>query len=107
MSIETKNIFHDGKLFLWDEIDYREALINVEPDTVRSLRVGAKCYSCVGLEKLISELAIYKNVTEIEVADDRIQDEDMAHTRSLFLESFPLATFKWSYDSLAGGKHGR
>ena len=107
MSSEAKNIFHDGKLFLWDESDYREAQSKVEPSTVRSLRVGAKCYSCIGLEKLISGLVVYKNITEIEVADDRIRDQDMAHVESQFLKQFPSVTFKWSYDLLVGGKHGR
>ncbi|MFV8784045.1 hypothetical protein ACNKU7_16615 [Microbulbifer sp. SA54] len=107
MSTETENIFHDGKLFLWDQSDYREAQRKVEPSTVHSLRVGAKYYSCVGLEKLISELAIYKNISEIELADDRIHDHDMDHVKSQILQEFPSASFKWSYDLLAGGKHGR
>ena len=100
-------IFEDGHLFIWDE----EALIKAEDELitelVTSIRVGAKCYSKIGLNNIYKRLSKYENVKKIVVADDRILDPDMPQVQSQFEKIFPKASFEWSYDLLVGGKHGR
>ncbi len=107
MKIDPEAIFSDGRLFLWDENDLSRAEHTVAPTEVTSLRIGAKCYSCVGIESLLAKLAIYRNVTAIGVADDRIPDQEMPKVKQQFETAFPAANFVWSYDLLVAGKHGR
>lgn len=107
MKIEPDRIFNQGRLFLWDEDNLLRAELEVNPEEVTFLRIGDKCYSCIGLEEIYERIAVYTNVTAIEVADDRIPDQEIPIVERRFAEIFPSAKFKWSYDALAGGKHGR
>lgn len=107
MEKETYSIFNDGRLFVWDTDDLEMAEESVPRSQVVSIRVGAKCYSAIGLTGLLQRLSRYANVTEIEVADDRVPDTDMEDVKAAFLMEFPGIEFKWSYDCLVGGKHGR
>jgi len=107
MKIDPEKIFNGGRLFLWDEKDLQKAEYTVNPIEVTSLRVGAKCFSYYGIENLLGRLSKYINVAAIELADDRIQDHDMPKVRQQFERAFPAATFKWAYDLLVAGKHGR
>jgi len=107
MKIDPERIFNGGRLFLWDENDLQKAENTISPAEVTSLRIGAKCFSYFGIKQLIDILSKYKNVTAIELADDRIKDKDMPAVMQQFQKSFPAATFNWGYDLLAGGKHGR
>lgn len=101
------NTEFDGHLHLWDEGDLLRAEHTVNPAAVTSLRVGATCYSCVGIEPLLARLSIYKNVVDVIVADDRVQDQDMPKVKQQFEDVFPAAAFAWGYDLLVAGKHGR
>ncbi|KJG01501.1 hypothetical protein UA32_02460 [Photobacterium angustum] len=100
-------IFTDGNLIIWDKSELERAEKEVSAEEVISLRVGAKCYSEVGLSNLYKRIAKYKNITKVSVADDRILDPDMPSVKAKFEKLFPNASFEWSYDLLAGGKHGR
>jgi len=104
---ERMEIFKDGRLFIWSEDDLDKAESIIDSDLVTSLRIGAKCYSCVGLEILYPRLSKYHNVMKIEVADDRIVDADMPSVKRRFEMIFPNAIFNWGYDLLVGGKYGR
>ena len=100
-------IFEDGDLSIWDETALIRAENELNIEMVTSIRVGAKCYSTIGLNNLYKRLSKYKNVIKVVVADDRILDPDMPHVQTQFEKTFPNASFDWSYDLLAGGKHGR
>ena len=107
MDIEPRCIFKDGRLLLWRSLDLVEAKANINPLDVTALRIGALCYSEIGIDDLLGMLEIYSKVTALVVADDRIKDDDMADVQAIFTKQFTLATFEWSADCLAGGKHGR
>jgi hypothetical protein len=107
MEIDPRCIFKEGRLLLWDSKDLEEAEVTVNPLDVTSLRIGAQCYSVIGIAGLLTRLEKYSKVTSLVVADDRIKDDDMAGAQASFTKQFTLATFKWTYDGLAGGKHGR
>ncbi|CCN34289.1 hypothetical protein VIBNISO65_980062 [Vibrio nigripulchritudo SO65] len=100
-------IFSDGHLSVWDKEDLIKAEHEVDPSKVSSLRVGAKCYSEIGMSQLYERIARYNLVTKVTVADDRINDADMSHVKKEFERLFPDADFEWSYDLLVAGKHGR
>lgn len=100
-------IFTDGNLILWDKGELERAEKEVSAEEVISLRVGAKCYSEVGLLNLYKRIVKYKNITKVSVADDRILDQDMPSVQAKFEKLFPNASFEWRYDLLAGRKHGR
>ena len=100
-------IFKDGHLFIWDEAGLIKAENELNTEIVTSIRVGAKCYSTVGLNNIYKRLSKYENVVKVVVADDRIIDPDMPHVQNQFEKIFPNASFDWSYDLLVGGKHGR
>ncbi len=100
-------IFKDGSLIIWDKDELERAEKELDPEQVSSLRVGAKCYSEVGLANLYKRIAQYKNITSISVADDRVRDPDMPGVKAEFEKIFPNARFEWSYDLLVDGKHGR
>jgi hypothetical protein len=107
MDIDPRSIFKEGRLLLWGSNDLEEAEAIVNPLDVTSLRVGAQCYSEIGIAELLTRLEKYSNVTSLVIADDRIKDDDMAEVQAIVTKKFTLATFKWTYDGLAGGKHGR
>ena len=107
MNHEGRNIFQNGHLFLWESDDLKLAEKSISPNEVTSLRLGAKCYSSIGLESICKRLSIYSNIQSIEVADDRIPDQEMNNVQKTFETIFPQAVSRWSYDLLVSGKHGR
>lgn len=92
-------------------INTAEALAKL-PDTVnlghiQTLHIGARLYRSIPRDQLFSWIAGLAALRYIHLSDDWIADDQMSTIASEFAEAFPSVDFEWSFEGLAGGKHGR
>jgi hypothetical protein len=74
---------------------------------VQTLYIGARFYDTVSRTELFRWISSLTGLRTITLADDWISDGQMQSVASDFATAFPMIDFRWSYDGLAGGKHGR
>lgn len=69
--------------------------------------VGARLYRSMPRDQLFAWITGLAALRSIYLADDWIADDQMATIAADFAEIFPNLVLEWSFDGLAGGKHGR
>ncbi|MDH4992099.1 hypothetical protein QEZ48_14865 [Aquamicrobium lusatiense] len=74
---------------------------------IETLHIGARCFGLIPRDQLFAWVAHLSSLQYIHLADDWIPDNQMASIAEEFTASFPNVKFIWSYEGLAGGKHGR
>lgn len=94
-------------LELWDLPDLEAAEADAASEKARALRIGAALFSSMPLEELLHRLERFRQVSRLEVADDRVYDRDMPGVERRFRGAFPRATFGRFVDGVLSGKHGR
>ncbi|VFR86061.1 hypothetical protein RAN3_3312 [plant metagenome] len=97
----------DATLVLKSEEALREIPDPAALHHVEMVHLGARLYGAVPHAELADWLTRLPALQRIHLADDWIPDEQMAAVAAAFAASFPDKQFFWSYDALAGGKHGR
>lgn len=74
---------------------------------VEALHMGARFYQSIPRDQLFAWIAGFPALRSIYLADDWIANDQMAAIADDFGLTFPSVNFEWSFDGLAGGKHGR
>lgn len=74
---------------------------------IHTLYVGARLYRSIPRDQLFVWIEGLVALRSIHLADDWIADDQMATIAADFARTFPNVVFQWSFDGLAGGKHGR
>lgn len=88
-----------------DQLDDAYRLIPYEK--VTQLSLGARCVSGITIDALTQRITYLQKLNTISLSDDLIPNCEMPKIKEAFNRAFPVIDFKWTYDCLAGGKHGR